>query len=159
MPLASLPQIQRVHGGNSQTQYLIEGHSIYVKFERALQRVTGPPGSRISGTVLDFRCGCGRLARYFTVDSARHLVGVDVDCDNVGWCRAHLAGEFLVNAVNPPLPLEAASVDCAVANDVFNHFREADGRAWLREIARVCRQGAIGLVSIASESARWRAPT
>jgi SAM-dependent methyltransferase len=156
VPLPSLAQIRRVHGGNSQTQYLIEGHSIYVKFERALQSVAGRRFAEF-GTILDFGCGCGRLARYFTVDSARHLIGADVDRDNVEWCRANLAGDFLVNALNPPLPLEPGSVDCVVANDVVNHFREADGRAWLREIARVCRQGAIGLVSVASESALARA--
>ena len=155
-PVPSLAQIQRVHGGNSQNQYLIEGYSTYVKFERALHSLIGRTFVDFA-TTLDFGCGCGRLARSFTVDAAHRLVGVDVDRENVEWCRANLSGEFLITSREPPLPLEPASVDCVVANDVFTHLREADGRAWLREVARVCRDGAIVLVSIASERALARA--
>jgi SAM-dependent methyltransferase len=126
VPVPSLPQIHRVHGGNSPNQFLIEGSSTYVKFERALAMVTGRRFADF-GTILDFGCGCGRLARYFTIDPAHRLVGVDIDGENVDWCRANLAGDFLVNSREPPLPFEPASVDCVVANDVFNHFREATG--------------------------------
>ena len=109
-----------------------------------------------SGTILDFGCGCGRLARYFPGADSR-LVGTDIDQENVEWCRTNLSGEFLVNSRDPPLPLNPASVDCVVANDVFTHLSEASGRDWPKEIARVCRDQAIVLASIASERALARA--
>jgi len=153
-PLPSLPQIQRVHGGNSQTQYLIEGYSTYVKFDRALRGVAGH-GFASCARILDFGCGCGRLARY--LGDRPTLVGTDIDRDNVEWCRAHLPGTFLVNAPTPPLGVPPGQIDCVVANDVFPHLGEADSRAWLLEIARVCRQDAIVLVSIASDRSLARA--
>ena len=118
-----------MHGGNSQNQYLIEGYSTYVKFDLALQTVAGRPVSDFR-TILDFGCGCGRLARY--VQHGCRLVGTDIDRENVEWCRTNLSGEFLVNSRMPPLDLASGQVDCVVANDVFTHLPEADGDAWLQ---------------------------
>ena len=91
-------------------------------------------------SVLDFGCGCGRFLRWMpTALPGARAVGVDVRAASVEWCRANLAGEFLVGATEPPLALETDSMDLVVALSVFSHLDRGSARAWMAELARVCR--------------------
>jgi SAM-dependent methyltransferase len=151
-PVPELAQIIRVHGGNTQCQFLVEGYSAYVKLEQVLYRATSSVFADHS-RILDFGCGCGRVARYLAESCARRITGTDIDRENVEWCRRHLPGEFVVNEPAPPLPFEQNTFDCVIANDVFSHFPEDISAAWLAELRRVCRDGGILIVTIASSRA------
>jgi len=54
--------------------------------------------------ILDFGCGCGRVARYTSRLPGIALSGCDIDADNAAWCAAHLPGAFVPTKIHPPTP-------------------------------------------------------
>lgn len=107
-------------------------------------------------SVLDFGCGCGRLARQFLQQRPRpeRYLGLDRHAGMIEWCQGQLAPaasafEFRHHDafhphLNPgghvdPLPFPAAdeSISLVVAWSVFTHLYEAETEFYLREIARV----------------------
>jgi SAM-dependent methyltransferase len=107
-------------------------------------------------SVLDFGCGCGRLARQFLQQQPRpaRYLGLDRHAGMIDWCRLQLAPSAATfefrhhNAFHPhlnpggladPLPFPAAdeSFSLVVAWSVFTHLFEAEADFYLREVARV----------------------
>jgi 2-polyprenyl-3-methyl-5-hydroxy-6-metoxy-1,4-benzoquinol methylase len=73
-------------------------------------------------SVLDFGCGCGRVARHIL-----HLPAALHGCDSnpvaVEWCGEHLpGGRFRVNALASPLDYDAESFDVVYAFSVLTHL-------------------------------------
>jgi SAM-dependent methyltransferase len=88
-------------------------------------------------SILDFGCGCGRLARMFKGHGNR-LAGCDIDKRHVNWIagnldymEAHLIG------VNPPLPFGAGDFDAVVSISVFTHMTEKSQDDFLAELSRI----------------------
>jgi SAM-dependent methyltransferase len=109
-------------------------------------------------SVLDFGCGCGRLARQLIQQKPRprRYVGIDLHRGLVEWCRNNLAPhapgfEFHHQDVhnkglNPhgqadvlPFPVRNQSVSLMLAWSVFTHVNEAAATFYLEETARVLR--------------------
>lgn len=87
--------------------------------------------------LLDFGCGCGRVARHF-LTAADALHGCDTAASAVRWCERHLRpGKFSVNDVAPPLPYGDGQFDLVYALSVFTHFPEELQRPWIDELWRV----------------------
>ncbi|MGI8803851.1 MAG: class I SAM-dependent methyltransferase [Solirubrobacteraceae bacterium] len=104
-----------------------------------------------SSSVLDFGCGCGRIARWWAGSSV--LFGCDPNRELVAWCRANLT--FMNAAVSeddPPLPYPDATFDFVYALSVFTHLPEAPARAWMDELARVVKPGGHVLFTTAGEA-------
>lgn len=112
--------------------------------------------------VLDFGCGCGRIARQLIQQTPRpqRYVGLDLHRGQVEWCRANLAPhapgfEFrhqnvFCKGLNPrgtadvlPFPAPDRSVSLIVAWSVFTHVNQAAAAFYLRETARVLRPGGL----------------
>lgn len=110
--------------------------------------------------VLDFGCGCGRIARQLIQQTPRprHYVGLDLHRGQIEWCRANLAPhapgfEFrhqnvFHKGLNPrgtedvlPFPVPDRTVSLIVAWSVFTHVNQAAAAFYLREAARVVRPG------------------
>jgi SAM-dependent methyltransferase len=111
------------------------------------------------GDVLDFGCGCGRLARQFLQQHPQPMryVGVDLHAGMVRWCQENLAPvapqfSFVHHDVfgagyNPEasakvleLPVHSDSFDLVVA--VFTHLADRDTAVWyLGEFKRVLKPG------------------
>lgn len=109
--------------------------------------------------VLDFGCGCGRLARQLMQQRARprRYVGFDLHFGMVRWCREKLAPrasgfEFLHHDVdnpsfNPgldkppvlPMPADDGAFSLVIALSVFTHTTQAHAEYYLREVTRVMR--------------------
>jgi SAM-dependent methyltransferase len=108
--------------------------------------------------VLDFGCGCGRLARQLIQQRPRpgRYLGVDPHRGMIEWCRTHLTPhapgfefrhhDVFHEFVNPDgqldpiaLPAADAEVTLFVAWSVFTHLLEADAGFYLGELARVLR--------------------
>jgi SAM-dependent methyltransferase len=94
--------------------------------------------------VLDFACGCGRLARYLQVMGGVEAYGVDVNPDLVAWCQANLRNMLTgLNGMDPPMPVADAEMDFVYAMSVFTHLPEEPARGWLRDLARVLVPGGV----------------
>ena len=107
--------------------------------------------------VLDFGCGCGRMARRLLQmrRPPSQYLGVDLHPGMVEWCRQNLAPahpgfEFVYHAVysaglspDPtlpaaaPLPAEAEAFTLIEATSVFTHLVEPQAEYYLDEVRRV----------------------
>jgi SAM-dependent methyltransferase len=137
--------------GHSPEMHLRSGADDFRMLAELYELFAGRPAGSLT-SLLDFGCGCGRLLRWFqTALPDTRLLGADVRRASVDWCRQNLRGTFLANDVQPPLALPDASVDLVVSLSVFSHLSLASNRAWIRELARVCRPD--GLVLLTSHGA------
>jgi SAM-dependent methyltransferase len=113
--------------------------------------------------VLDFGCGCGRLARQLLQQRPRpgRYLGIDLHPGMVAWCERNLAPadpdfEFRHHDVfnpglNPgegkprtaPLPAADDSMSLVIAHSVFTHLLQDDVEHYLDECARVLRPDGI----------------
>jgi SAM-dependent methyltransferase len=92
-------------------------------------------------SILDFGCGCGRVARYWrSLDVAVH--GTDLNPRLVDWCRRHLIlGRFQSNGLMPPLAYGEGQFGLVYALSVFTHLPESLQLPWVSELRRVLRPG------------------
>jgi ubiquinone/menaquinone biosynthesis C-methylase UbiE len=97
-------------------------------------------------TILDVGCGTGTLAVQIAqrAPDAR-VIGLDGDPDILkrAAAKAHTAGVKveLVNGLADSIPLDGASVECAVSTLVFHHLAPDTKARALAEIGRVLRPG------------------
>lgn len=96
---------------------------------------------------LDWGCGCGRIARHMPAYTPARIIGRDIDAYTIGWSRRHLDGDYQVCGLRPPLDLAPASVDFAYGFSVLTHLSAPLQTAWLEELARVLKPGALAALS------------
>lgn len=107
--------------------------------------------------ILDFGCGCGRLARMFKGFRHRY-VGCDVDRRHVEWTNQNL--DFVTAVHTQPraaLPFQAGEFDCVISVSVFSHITEEDHLTYLRELHRVTMPGARLFITVHGQRAVYRA--
>jgi SAM-dependent methyltransferase len=112
--------------------------------------------------VLDFGCGCGRLARQLMqqrVPPGRYL-GVDLHLGMIRWCQEHLtprAPQFVFEhhdvlnlSFNPgdkpltlPFPAADRSFTLVNAHSVFTHLTQPQTEHYLGEIRRILRDDGV----------------
>jgi SAM-dependent methyltransferase len=117
---------------------------------------TGAGGERPA--ILDFGCGCGRLARFLVpCAEAADVHAADVDAALVSWCRSNLP-EIQTAACRPAPPLDhaAGTFDLVYAVSVLGHQAEDAIAAWVRELARVLRPGGVLVATTHGGRARER---
>lgn len=97
--------------------------------------------------VLDFGCGCGRVARHLK-RQPWSLSGCDYNPGAVDWCRRHLPFmNAAANGLEPPAPYPDDSFDLVYAVSVLTHLTDALGRAWVSEWRRTVRPGGLLLIT------------
>ncbi len=117
-------RIFRVAGFRSADFFFLQGYNLFRQLDNALQKTVGR-GLADFSQVLDWGCGCGRVALHFRHLPSVQLTGADVDGDNIGWCQGNLSfGRFLTTPLHPPLPFESDSFDLIFGVSVFTHLRE-----------------------------------
>jgi SAM-dependent methyltransferase len=84
-------------------------------------------------TVLDFGCGCGRIARWLAPDVMRGggaFVGLDINSRLLRWCANNLPGVIQRNNLKAPMPVATGSVDLLYAHSVVTRafFSDLCGR-------------------------------
>jgi SAM-dependent methyltransferase len=90
--------------------------------------------------VLDFGCGCGRVARRWLRYPDVGVSGSDYDPKMVAWCTENLPFiEARKNNLEPPLAYDRDRFDFAYAFSVFTHLDAEGQHAWLREMHRVLK--------------------
>jgi SAM-dependent methyltransferase len=100
--------------------------------------------------VLDFGCGSARVLPHVrALAPAARCAGCDVDPVAIGWAtRRHPELEFALSPFAPPLPFADARFDLVYSISVFSHLDQPLQDRWLRELARVLREGGVALLSI-----------
>jgi ubiquinone/menaquinone biosynthesis C-methylase UbiE len=108
--------------------------------------------------ILDWGCGCARVARFVAELAPGKLTGIDIDPDNIQWCKEKIAqAEFAQIGLHPPTQLASESFDLVYGISVFTHLAETDQDRWLAELHRITKPGAAVLMSIQGEIAFLRA--
>jgi SAM-dependent methyltransferase len=102
---------------------------------------------------LDFGCGCGRVMNYFCRSFPGSIYGTDIDAEAINWCQENLRaiGTFAQNGVWPPLPYGDQTFDLIYSVSVFTHLPQSMEVAWLTELRRVAKPGALLLLSVHGE--------
>lgn len=155
-PFPEAARRKRVHGDMNADGFVISGYSTFRKLSRALANLDR--GWESFSSILDWGCGCGRVLRYLSPGGLGRLVGADVDADNIEWCKGSFPGaEFHAVPLAPPTLLQAGRFDLVVGISVFTHLREKPQLAWLEELSRITRRGALLLVTIHGPAAGARA--
>jgi SAM-dependent methyltransferase len=103
------------------------------------------------GPVLDFGCGCGRIARWLD-GVGWELHGCDPNPKLVRWCQESLPFmEVRQSSVEPPLPYADQTFDLVYAHSIFTHIPAALQRPWIDELRRVLRPGGVVWFTVSSE--------
>jgi SAM-dependent methyltransferase len=138
----------RVHGAFDAQGYLQVGQTC----AREIKDLLGLVGRDIHSFnhVLDFGSGSGRVIRNFHDRPAScHLYGTDIDRQAISWCRKHLRfARWDTNDAMPPMRYADASFDLIYAISVFTHLDERIQSAWLKELKRVSKPGALLILSV-----------
>jgi SAM-dependent methyltransferase len=118
-------------------------------------------------SVLDFGCGCGRIARQLIQQDPRpeRYVGLDLHAGMVAWCRENLAPyapgfefhhhDVFYGGFNPgdgkplhaALPYPDRSFSLIIAISVFTHLTQVQTEAYLTELTRVLEPGGMLLTT------------
>jgi SAM-dependent methyltransferase len=109
------------------------------------------------GAILDFGCGCGRVARHWTALEGPEVHGCDYNPGLVGWCEGNLPFLRAVrNELHPPAPYEPERFDLIYALSVLSHLSEPLQQAWIAEFHRLLRPGGLLILSVLGDAFRGR---
>lgn len=151
-PMPPRELIVSVSGGASEAWFSERGRSDAARF-LALSAQHGASVDR-GLDVLDFGCGCGRIARWLAprvIESGGRFSGVDLNSQSISWCSRHLPGRYTENRLQPPLPFPDADFDLVYAHSVLTHLTEKRAIAWLAEVARIVRPDGLAIVTFHDE--------
>ncbi len=136
-------------GTSSRRTYLAFGERLAGEVVAALAAEQGERSEPVR--VLDFACGCGRVARALQeLLPTAAMTGVDVNPDAVDWCAKNLRGDYRLIEPHGPLPFGDATFTVACAFNVFTHMSEPEQLQALQELHRVLRPGGLLVVTTRS---------
>jgi SAM-dependent methyltransferase len=127
----------------------------------AIERILEAAGLRIEdfGSILDFGCGSGRVARRWATLEGAEVFGCDCNPDAIAWCAENLpVADFSVNGLEPPVDFPPGRFDLVYALSVFTHLPGNLQRRWLEELHRILRPGGHLLLTTAGETFRHLLP-
>lgn len=99
--------------------------------------------------ILDFGCGCGRIARHWQNLEGVEVFGTDINPELIAWSRKNLtSGQFSTNGLESKLEYPDNNFDFVYAIAVFGHFREELQKHWINELRRVLKTNGLLLVTV-----------
>jgi SAM-dependent methyltransferase len=125
----------------------------------AIRDATAQAGSPIEAmdAILDFGCGCGRVARHWAPLEGPQVHGSDYNPQLAAWCGENLPFVRVgVNDLAPPTGYDPGSFDLVYALSVLSHLPADLGQAWVTELRRILRPGGLLIVSVLGDSVRDR---
>jgi 2-polyprenyl-3-methyl-5-hydroxy-6-metoxy-1,4-benzoquinol methylase len=99
---------------------------------------------RPEGPVLDWGCGCGRIAQFIAMPD---LHGCDIDADNVRWCQEHLNGRFVSISPGEQTPYPDEKFSLVYGISIFTHLTAEYEALWLEELRRIVKPHGLILLS------------
>lgn len=152
-PIPNEARRRRVAGSENLASYLQVGATVLTRLDRVAMEYFGRSFSE-ADAILDWGCGCGRVLQYLSPEQRSHLTGIDIDADNIEWCRENFPeARFEVVLLEPPTALPPNGFDLIFSISVLTHLREQRQLEWLAELARIARPGAAVLLSVNGETA------
>jgi SAM-dependent methyltransferase len=142
--------------GTADIERFLRSGELQAVYLRDLLAVAGSPLEQMDA-ILDFGCGCGRIARWFSDASHPQVHGCDYNRELIGWCAEHL--DFMratATGLEPPLPYPDRTFDFSYAFSVFTHLTVELAERWLAEIERVVKPGGLIWFTVHGESYRER---
>ncbi len=109
--------------------------------------------------ILDFGCGCGRLARMFKGHPGK-VSGCDVNPEHVQWMQQNLS--FMTTertGFRPPLPFKKNAFDAIIGISVFTHFSETSQDEFLPELKKIAKPSGCVMLTVHGSRALERALT
>jgi SAM-dependent methyltransferase len=142
--------------GTADIDLFLSSGAAQAAYLRELLASVGHPLEEMDA-VLDFGCGCGRIARWFSDVSRPQLNGCDYNPELVDWCNANL-GFISVRKteLEPPLPYADRAFDFVYAFSVFTHLSVELAGRWMAELGRVVKPGGLVWFTIHGDSYRER---
>lgn len=108
--------MQNVSGLESERDFASHGVDIF-----AALSVASPRPLAEYKHIMDFGCGCGRLARMFK-GHGHKVSGCDIDRRHVEWTKDNLDYmQVKLSSVKPPLPYKDDDFDAIISISVFTH--------------------------------------
>ncbi|MDR7135221.1 SAM-dependent methyltransferase [Lysobacter niastensis] len=151
-PFPPAELMQNTTGLTSEVDFAAHGADFWVALSEA-----APKPLQDYSSVLDFGCGCGRLARMFKGHTGR-IVGCDIDRRHVEWCSAALDYmEAKLSTVVPPIPFDAGEFELIISISIFTHLTERSQDQFLEALATVCRPDGVLLLTVHGARALTRA--
>jgi SAM-dependent methyltransferase len=139
-----------VGGAEAVAEWLSGGAQDAGLIRAMVERDHGPMSAMTS--VLDFGCGCGRVARWWGDLAGPHVFGSDYDPAMTAWCQANLPWMTVsTNGPEPPLPFDPDSFDLVYAISLFTHLTVSAQAAWMSDVARVLKPGGVVLFTTHGE--------
>jgi SAM-dependent methyltransferase len=130
------------------------GYALKRKYDAAMAQFLATP--RTEQRLLDWGCGCGRMARYLASECA--YTGIDIDREAIEWCRANIkSGTFELQGLEARTKFASETFDAVIGISIFTHLREEDQFAWLAELARVTKPGGVVAVSVCGATSLYNA--
>jgi SAM-dependent methyltransferase len=151
MSFPSAAQRVRVIGNDDLFGFRLSGSTDARRLMAAAESTTGRRFRNL-GPVLDWGCGCGRVARYLSAECPDFL-GCDIDADNVLWCSNNLEGTYHKTALRPPLPFHDEQFGLVYGISVLTHLREPLQDQWLAELRRITRPGGLVCLTVHGQTA------
>ncbi len=146
-PFPIPPAELQTHVGQLDSSFLDVGWRIFDSLNIHLEKYKGPdPFNR----VLDWGCGCGRVARFMIEALGKeHVFGCDIDGVAIDWVKSNL-NSWTFTRVNglPPTPYPNNYFDLVYGTSVFTHLDEPIQFKWLAELRRIVRPGGLVAVSV-----------
>lgn len=144
--------MQNVSGLVGEEDFASRGADFYL----ALSQASSAPLSAYK-SLLDFGCGCGRLARLFKGHPGS-VHGRDIDRRHVEWVARNLSFmESKLSSVRPPTPYEDGQFDAIISISIFTHLNEASQDRFLAELARLSSPQAHLFLTVHGQKALSRA--
>ncbi len=154
LPPPRLRQLVNGRGGGAE-HFLRIGAQMSASIRDAAM-AAGSPMEQM-GAILDFGCGCGRVARQWADLDGPQVHGCDYNQELVEWCGGNLPFvEAVCNELAPPAPYADGSFDLIYALSVLSHLSESLQREWVAEYLRLLRPGGLLVISVLGEKAANR---
>ncbi|MGI8603918.1 MAG: class I SAM-dependent methyltransferase [Verrucomicrobiales bacterium] len=137
----------------STPRFLHTGYLSMRQHERTLHAAGYVP--RPGTVILDFGCGSARITRFLgELAPDAQVFGCDIDAAAIEWNINHLcaSGQYVVSAVQPPLPQTIPMCDLILAISVFTHLPEPMQNLWLAELRSRLKPGGYLLATFHGEA-------
>jgi hypothetical protein len=133
MPDTPIHLMERVTGNENPSFFKATTFQSYCNYSKMVGNHRDPKQMR---TMLDWRCGCGRLTNMFSnLTKIPEIHGCDVDSEAIEWCKKNISrAQFSVIPLIPPTQYADNFFDLVIGNSVFTHLTRDLQHAWLGEI-------------------------